>query len=54
MTQTHDIRKKYYDEGKSVTQISRETGFDRKTIRKYIEKENLNKEWEIRRKPATF
>jgi hypothetical protein len=27
MTQTHDIRKNYYDEGKSITQISRETEY---------------------------
>jgi transposase len=42
MTQIHDIRKLYYEEGKSITQISRETGHDRKTIRLYIEKEDWN------------
>lgn len=42
MTQVHDIRKLYFEEGKSITQISRETGRDRKTIRMYIEKEDWN------------
>ena len=52
MTQTYDIRKHYYDEGKSITQISRETGFDRKTVRKYIEKENWNLEGFIQERPS--
>jgi len=42
MTQVYDIRKLYFEEGKSITQISRETGRDRKTIRMYIEKEDWN------------
>lgn len=42
MTQVHDIRKLYFEEGKSITQISRETGRDRKTIRMYIGKEDWN------------
>lgn len=42
MTQVHDIRKLYFEEGKSITQISRETGHDRKTIRMYIGKEDWN------------
>jgi len=42
MTQVHDIRKMYFEEGKSIMQISRETGRDRKTVRTYIEKENWN------------
>jgi transposase len=52
MPQTHDIRKNYYDEGTSLTQISRETGFDRKTVRKYIEKENWNLEGFIQESPS--
>lgn len=44
MTQVHDIRKMYFEEGKSIMQISRETGRDRKTVRTYIEKENWNEE----------
>jgi len=42
MTQIHDIRKLYFEGGKSITQISRETGHDRKTIRMYIGKEDWN------------
>jgi transposase len=42
MTQIHDIRKMYYEEGKNITQISRETGHDRKTIRMYINREDWN------------
>jgi transposase len=42
MTQVHDIRKLYFEEGKSVVQIARETGRDRKTVKLYIEKENWN------------
>jgi transposase len=44
MTQADDIRKKYFEEGKSITQIRRETGRDRKTIRMYIEKDDWNEE----------
>ena len=42
MTEVHDLRKLYYDEGKSITEISRETGRDRKTVRIYLEKEDWN------------
>jgi transposase len=42
MTEVHDIRKLYYEEGKNITEISQETGRDRKTIRMYIEKEDWN------------
>ena len=42
MTQINHIRKLYYEEGKSITEISRETGRDRKTVRVYIEKEDWN------------
>lgn len=44
MTQVHDIRKMYFEEGKSIAQISRETGHDRKTVRIYLEKDDWNKE----------
>lgn len=44
MTQKHDIRKMYFEEGKNITQISNETGRDRKTIRLYVEKEDWNEE----------
>jgi len=52
MTQTHDIRKKYYDEGKSITHVARETGFDRKTVRKYVEKKDWNEDASITDKPS--
>lgn len=44
MTQIHDIRKMYFEEGKSIAQISRETGRDRKTVRMYLNKDDWNKE----------
>lgn len=42
MDNIHNIRKLYFEEGKSITQVSKETGNDRKTVRKYIEKEDFN------------
>jgi len=42
MTEVHDLRKLYYNEGKSITEISKETGRDRKTVRIYLEKEDWN------------
>ena len=42
MTTVHDLRKLYYSEGKSITEISKETGRDRKTVRTYLEKEDWN------------
>lgn len=44
MTQEHDIRGMFFVEGKNISQISRETGFDRKTIRARLEKNDWNKE----------
>jgi len=42
MTELHNLRKLYFEEGKSITEISRETGRDRKTVRVYLEKEDWN------------
>ena len=42
MTEQHDLRKLYFEEGKSITEISKETGRDRKTVRVYLEKEDWN------------
>ena len=42
MTEQHDLRKLYFDEGKSITDISKETGRDRKTVRLYVGKEDWN------------
>ena len=43
MTQVHNIRKMYFEEGKNITEISRKTGRDRKTVRYYLEKDDWNK-----------
>ena len=41
MTQVHDIRKLYFEEGKNISQISKATGFDRKTVRNYLERDDF-------------
>ena len=43
MTEVHDIRELYYDKGENITEIARETGHDRKTVRVYLEKDDWNK-----------
>jgi transposase len=43
MTEVHDIRRLYFEEGRSITEISHQTGHDRKTVRMYLEKEDWNK-----------
>lgn len=42
MTQVKNIRKLYFEEGKNISEISQETGRDRKTVRMYLEKEDWN------------
>ena len=42
MTQEHDIRKMYYEQGNSISEIARKTEYDRKTIRKYIDQDDWN------------
>lgn len=42
MADTNDIRDMFFSEGRSKTSISKITGFDRKTITKYIEQEDWN------------
>jgi len=42
MTQINLIRTLYYEQGKSISEISRENGWDRKTVSKYIEQESFN------------
>lgn len=54
MTQTKNIRKMYFEEGKNISQIARETGHDRKTVRGYFNKEDWNKEPPKVKKEATF
>lgn len=43
MTEVHNIRRLYFEKGQNITQIARDTGRDRKTIRMYLEKEDWNK-----------
>ena len=33
MTQLHDIRRLYFEEGRNVSEIAKTTGCDRKTVR---------------------
>ena len=42
MTQKNDIRKLFYEQGMSISQIARETGHDRKTVRQYVNQHNWN------------
>lgn len=42
MTEITDLRKMYFEDGENISQIQKETGFDRKTIRKFIDKEDWN------------
>jgi len=44
MTQLNDIRKAFFEEGLNISQISRAYGFDRKTVRYYIHKDDWNKD----------
>jgi transposase len=42
MTEVHNLRKLYYDEGKNITEIAKQTGRDRKTVRQGLQKEDWN------------
>lgn len=42
MAEVHNLRKLYFEEGKTITEISQETGRDRKTVRLYLRKEDWN------------
>jgi transposase len=54
MTEISNIRNLYFEEGKSITEINRITGKDRKTIKYYIEKEDWNKPKTSKKPPNTF
>jgi transposase len=54
MTQVKDIRKMYFEEGKSISEIARESGYDRKTVRKYLHKEDWNRRLPKVKKVPTF
>lgn len=40
MSEIEDIRNLYFSRGKNISEIGRETGYDRKTISKYLSKED--------------
>ncbi len=42
MTQRNSIRKQYYEQGKNISEISKESGYDRKTVRKCITQTDFN------------
>ena len=42
MANVHDIRKAFFEEGRSISKIAEEQGIDRKTVRKYINQEDWN------------
>lgn len=44
MTQVDIIRTSYYGQGKTIAEIARETGYDRKTIRKFLDQESFNED----------
>jgi len=44
MAQVNLIRKMYFEEGANISEISRKTGHDRKTVRMYLEQEDFNQE----------
>lgn len=54
MTQVQDIRKLYFKEGMNISQISKETGRDRKTVRMYLEKDDWNEAIPSAPKDSTF
>ena len=49
MTQQNDIRKLYFEQGNNISQISKITGNDRKTIRKYIEIDDWSPKPEVKK-----
>jgi transposase len=42
MEQVHHIRQQFYGQGKSISEIAVETGFNWKTVRKYVDMEDFN------------
>jgi len=42
MTEITDLRKMYFEDGENISRIQKKTGFDRKTIRKFIDKKDWN------------
>ena len=54
MTNVNDIRKLFFEEGKTISAIERQTGFDRKTIRGYVEKDDFNTRISSANKQSSF
>ena len=54
MTNVNGIRKLYFEEGKTISAICRQTGFDRKTIRGYVGKDDFNAKISSANKKASF
>lgn len=54
MTQVQEIRKLYFEEGLSISQIARETGRDRKTVRMCVEKKDWNEAMPAASQAAAF
>ena len=44
MAEVKDIRDAYFEKGKNISQIAKEFGMDRKTVRKFIEREDWNEQ----------
>jgi len=42
MDQIHHIRRLYYEQDKNISEIAEETGYDWKTVRKYVDKADFN------------
>lgn len=49
MEHIHHIRYEFNEKGKSLRQISRETGHDRQTVKKIVEQEDFSKPDPIKR-----
>ena len=48
MDQIHRIRQLYYEQGQdNISEIARRTGFDRKTVTKYIDMTDFNEPFSI-------
>jgi len=43
MTEVHNLRKLYYNEDKNITEIAKQTGRDRKTVRQSLHKDGCNR-----------
>lgn len=54
MTQIHNIRKLFFEEGKNISQIAKETGFDRKTVRQYLDNDDWNSRLPVAEHEATY